>query len=164
MRSWPDALNELTSDHLSTLLALATSPGGRSAWMPTSSEAIDRARIALESVPEGGCGRPGAWLDEVADPATPLARLLELKHSAKELLHGTNDPAARTAVILVYHAAVAAAFARHSTVISSQPLGFRLGLYDGLGTALRAQPIGAVFRAAVERYLSSSPPGPTHLR
>lgn len=164
MRSWPDALNELSSDRLSTLISLATSPRGRSAWMPTSSEAIERARTALESLPEIGGGRPGAWLDEAADPATPLARLVELKRSAKELLGRTDDTGTRTAVILVYHAAIAAAFARYSTVISSQPLGFRLGLYDGLGAALGARPIGAVFRAAVERYLTPSPPGPVHLR
>lgn len=153
MRSWSDGLNDLSEERLSTLLSMAGPAHGPTSWLPTSSEAIEQASAALQRMPEIAGGRPGAWLNEVAEASTPLARLVDIKRAAKELLRSVEDDGARTAAILVYHAAVAAAFARHSTVISSTPFGLRLGLYDGLGVALGTQPIGAVFRAAVERYL-----------
>jgi hypothetical protein len=57
--------------------------------------------------------------------------------------------------MLTYHATVAAAFAQDGTVISSRPLGQRIGLYDALALALAGRPIAGVFRAAVDRYLVS---------
>lgn len=153
MRSWADGLKDLSDEGLSTLLSLAVSREQPSSWLPTSSGAIERARAALDGLADMAGGRPAAWLDEVADPSTPLARLVGIKRSAKDLLRSAADEGTRTAAILIYHAAVAAAFARFSTVISSKPVGLRLGLYDGLGVALGSHPVGAVFRAAVERYL-----------
>ncbi len=152
MRSWSGGLDDLSDEGLSTLLSLAASSRGPASWLPTSSEAIERARTALGGMPDIAGGRPGAWLDEVADVSTPLARLVDIKRTAKELLRTVEEEGPRTAAILVYHAAVAGAFARHATVISSRPIGLRLGLYDGLSTALGSHPIGGVFRAAVERY------------
>ena len=151
--SWSGGLDDLSDQGLSALLSLAASSWRSASWLPTSSEDIERARTALGRMPDIAGGRPGAWLDEVAEASTPLARLVDIKRAAKELLGSVGDEGARTAAILVYHAAVAAAFARYATVISSRPLGMRLGLYDGLSSALQTQPIGAVFRAAVERYL-----------
>ncbi len=152
-RSWTDGLNDLSDERLSTLLSLAASHERPLSWLPASSEAIERARAALSGLADMAGGRPASWLDELADASTPLARLVDIKRVAKELLRSAEDEGTRTAAILVYHAAVAAAFARYATVISSRPLGQRLGLYDGLGSALGSHPIGGVFRAAVERYL-----------
>lgn len=153
MPSWSDRLNAASDQGLSDLLSLAGAGERWFARLPASSSAILEARDALKGIAgtEGQTVRQ--WLDEVAEASPPLARLMEVKRAAKELLRSTAGEDVRTAAILVYHAAVAAAYARHDAVISSRPAGARLGLYDALATALAGHPIALVFRAAVERYL-----------
>ena len=153
--SWSRRLDQLSDEGLSALLSVALSSGRPASWLPTSSAGIVRARASLAAVADTSGDGPAAWLDEVAEPSTSLARLVAVKRAAKALVRSVEDEGTRTAAILVYHAAIAAAFARHATVISSRPPGLRLGLYDGLAAALGDHPLGRVFRAAVDRYLAA---------
>jgi hypothetical protein len=87
----------------------------------------------------------------LADSQTPLEVLRGTKEQAKTLLRKATTDQQRNAASFLYHAAVAAAYARHGVNISSRALHGRWGLYEDLATALATHPLGGVFRAAVER-------------
>jgi hypothetical protein len=96
-----------------------------------------------------------ALLSSVCEPRVALADLEVIKTSAKELLARANDDPERTAAALLYHLAVAAALARHGKNISSRSLHSRLGLYEKLADVWAGDPVGEVFRSAVDRLASA---------
>jgi hypothetical protein len=57
------------------------------------------------------------------------------------------------AATLLYHAAIAAAYAQHGVNVSSRPIETRRDLYEDLGNAFTGAMLGDVFRQAVDRAI-----------
>jgi hypothetical protein len=96
-----------------------------------------------------------ALLTAVTTTTTPLRRLRDVKEVAKQLERRAPSASHRDAAKLLYHAAVAAAFAWHGENISSRHIRSRLGLYDHLASTLHDSELAAVFRATVARASSA---------
>ncbi|MBI3768819.1 MAG: hypothetical protein HY271_10050 [Deltaproteobacteria bacterium] len=144
-------LEHLTSEQLKALLALAAGAGPLADILPAGvAESDQLARLLGEMCP----GEPEAGqvlLDTVAAAGAPVAALRGVKEMAKELVAGVADDAHRQAAMLLYHAAVAAAFGTHGVDLSSRPVAARRTLWQELAAALAAHPLGRVFRNAAER-------------
>jgi hypothetical protein len=90
-------------------------------------------------------------LNSVAAQDTSVEVLRGIKEFAKQLVSTTKSAPHRNAATLLYHAAEAAAYAHHGVNISTRSLETRWPLYQDLATALGDDPIGVVFRQAVDR-------------
>jgi hypothetical protein len=144
------SLDQCSTAQLKTLLDLATRPpADGDALIREAADPNDLERILTELC--AGRAESGALLLEtVADRATPVDVLRGIKDLAKQLADGASSEPHRNAATLLYHAAVAAAAARHGAALSSQPLAERLDLYGELAAILGDSPLGTVFREAVE--------------
>ena len=143
------SLEQCSPAQLKTLLDLgtrATSEGD--ALVRGAEEAGDLAGLLTELC--AGRAESGALLlDTVGDPATPIDVLRGIKELAKQLVDGAASEDHRIAATLLYHAAVAAAAARHGVSLSSAPLAERVDLYAELAVVLGDTPLGTVFHEAL---------------
>jgi len=102
----------------------------------------------------GAMGESGELLlATVCDEKTPLEALRGIKDIAKELRAKVPSDAHRHAATLLYHAAIAAAYAQHGVNVSARPIENRCDLYEDLGNAFAGAVLGEVFRRAVDRAL-----------
>jgi hypothetical protein len=145
------SLDHLSSQRLKALLGLAVKPDRAGGSLPTAvAEPSEFERLLTELC--RGRGESGDLLiTTVCAEDTPLEVLMGIKELAKRLVAGARTESHSNAATLLYHAAVAAAVARHGANVSSLPLGERLSLCEDLAVALAGHPLGEVFRAAVER-------------
>jgi hypothetical protein len=143
---------------LKALLGLGERPQHAGGTLPTrDAEATELARLLGDLCQ--GRGRSGdLLLASVCDAETTVDVLRGIKELAKELRSGAPSDAHRHAATVLYHAAIAAGVAHHGMNISSRAFEARVPLYEDLAAALAGEPLGALFRTALER-----PPSPAHL-
>jgi hypothetical protein len=84
-----------------------------------------------------------------------------IKELAKSLTARAHTESERAAAALVYHAAVAAALARHARNISSRGGAGRYELYEDLAALMAGSPLGQVFREAAEVLATQTASGDT---
>lgn len=139
------------SAQLKALLSLADDRQGE---RPLAAEigGEGELRRRLEEILRREAGGGDATLDAIASKETPLETLRGLKGSAKGLISRARSADDRNAGTLLYHAIIAAAFAHHGVNISSRDLDGRMAMYEDLSALLAVDPLGAVFRAAVDRH------------
>ncbi len=89
----------------------------------------------------------------ICDEQTPVEALRSIKDIAKELRIKARSETHRNAATLLYHAAIAAAYAWHGVNLSSRPIGVRCDLYEDLGVAFAGDPLGELFRRAIDRSM-----------
>jgi hypothetical protein len=145
-------IDECSAVRLKELLALgAREKGEDDSLLPIRiGDLAEIARLLTEVC--GGEQKSGdLLLSAAADPATPVEALRGMKDLSKQLLEQAGTDPHRNAATLLYHAAVAAAFARHGINISTRPLQARRELYEDLAIVLAGEPLGTVFQAAVDR-------------
>jgi hypothetical protein len=94
-------------------------------------------------------------LGTVASRETPIEILQGTKEMAKALMAEASSDAHRAAATLLYHAAIAAAFARFGANISSVASESRVALYEDLSSAFGADPLGDLFREAADRLVEA---------
>lgn len=94
-------------------------------------------------------------LSTAAASGTPLAALQGTKELAKTLLENASTEAHRSAATFLYHLSIAAALARHGVNISTRSPDSRLALYEDLASAFAGDPLGQVFRDAVDRMVAA---------
>jgi hypothetical protein len=97
-------------------------------------------------------------LEQAAEVAATVDALTAIKERAKILIKDAADSHDREAATLLYHVAVAAAFVRHDTVISSRPMRRQLALYERFAAEWAGDPIGALFREALTRLAAEPLP------
>lgn len=148
-------IDRATREQLRTLLGLASQPPGQrgsAARLGTATSLDELRRLLSECC--GAIGESGELLLATAcDEKTPVAALRSIKDIAKELRSKAQSEAHRQAATLLYHAAIAAAFAWHGVNLSSRPIESRCDLYEDLGNAFAGEVLGEVFRRAVDRAM-----------
>ena len=77
------------------------------------------------------------------------------KERAKREFAALRSPGDRAAVMVLYHAAIAAAYGWHDRWITKRPVEPSLDLYADLALVAGRDPLARPFRAAVERYRSA---------
>jgi hypothetical protein len=152
MTSEPDVLSDLPTRRLVELLALAVGPGeGRRASLPGAARWLGDLDSRLEDALSGP-SPAGGWVGAVSDPAAPLAVLREVKYLAKHGFARASSAEDRKVSMILYHAAIAAAFAFHGVSLTSRPIAAAMELYEDLGLVLRAHRLGRPFLAAAARF------------
>ncbi len=148
-------VDRATGEQLRTLLGLASRPPGHRA--STSLLATIPSLDPLRKLLTECCGAMGEsgelLLATVCDEKTPLEALRGIKDIAKELRSKAQTDVHRDAATLLYHAAIAAAYAQHGVNVSSRPIETRRDLYEDLGNAFTGAMLGEVFRRAVDRAI-----------
>jgi hypothetical protein len=92
-----------------------------------------------------------ALLDLVCAPAAPIETLKAVRELARTLLAQANTSAHRNAATILYHAAIAAAYAGHAVNLSRTPARERSTSYAALAAALGDHSLAGVFHASVRR-------------
>jgi uncharacterized membrane protein len=110
-----------------------------------------------------GIGQPAgadgtALVATVLDERASLDDLRSVHRAARSLIEKAEGPVERAAAELLYHAAVAAAFARHRAGIAERPIEQRRDLYAGLASQLGSGPLAQLFALAVDKSTNGSPP------
>lgn len=146
---------------LKALLALAQKSGRHGQFLPPGMEA--RAELARHLTKLCGGSAPSgeALLSTLCALQTPLAALQGIKELAKSLSANAESESESAAATLVYHAAVAAALARHGRNISSRDAARRYELYEDLAALMAGSPLGQVFREAAEVLAAQAASGET---
>lgn len=149
-------IDRCTAAQLKELLALACGarPGGQS-LLDWARRPADLARLLTELC-EGEEASGEILLSTLCDPETPLAVLRGIKELAKRLLKGAKGEPQRAAATVLYHAAVAAAFARHGVNVSMRAIEARWSLYEDLAAVFAEHPLGGLFRQAAERIANAA--------
>ncbi len=145
-----------TGEQLKTLLGLASRPPGQResvALLGTVTDLDELRKLLSECC--GAIGESGDLLLATScDEKTPIEALRSIKDIAKKLRAKAPSEAHRQAATLLYHAAIAAAFARYGINLSSRSVDSRSELYEDLAIAFVAEPLGEVFRLAVDRAMN----------
>jgi hypothetical protein len=145
------ALDRCSVSQLRNLLRLGVEPSGSSSSLPAEAGSTEElARLLTEFLPEEAQSGQ-VLLDTVCTPDAPLPVLGQVKDLAKRLVEQAPSERHRNAGRVLYHAAIAAAYARHGENISTLPVRPRLPLYEDLATVLGGEPLGGVFLRAAER-------------
>jgi hypothetical protein len=148
-------VDQASREQLKTLLGLASRPPGlrKSASLMAKAPSLDELCRLLSEL----CGEarePGELLlATICDEQTPVEALRSIKDIAKELRIKARSETHRNAATLLYHAAIAAAFAWHGVNLSSRPIEVRCDLYEDLGNAFAGDVLGDAFRRAVDRAM-----------
>ena len=110
-----------------------------------------RALLQMASSKEAPASPYADLLDRVVDSATTTDELTRIKEVAKGHLERAEDRSQREDAAVVYHAAVAAAFVRHGTLISGRPMRKQREVYQELAERHAGEPLGQLFRDALAR-------------
>lgn len=148
-------IDRCTPSQLKALLALAAGSPGERASLPAQAANPGELSRLLAELCRGKAESGELLLDIVCTEKTPIEALRGIKELAKNLLTDARTEAHRNAATFLYHAAVAAAFGRHGVNLSSRPIGARWPLYEDLATAFVGDPLGQMFRQAVDRAVNS---------
>lgn len=148
-------LSKCKTSQLKLLLSLACGDSKGMGSLPASAlNHNDLSRLLAELCGEGK--ESGVvLLSTICTSGTPISALEGIKELAKNLISKAQTETHRTAAIMLYHLSIAAALGRHKKNISSRAAESRLGLYEDLATAWAADPIGLVFREAVDHVAST---------
>ena len=152
-------VDRLSVARLRSLLVLAIEPtadavlaSDSALTMPASRRAIVPEIVVLLDELVGDQHQSAAGLlEEVCSPSVSVDALHRVKELAKRLIDAAGNDALRDAATVLYHASVAAAFARHGVNLSSRPITERLQLFGDLAATLDPGPLAEVFAAAVRR-------------
>lgn len=139
-----DGLLALASDHDTHLSFMSTTLSDRNALAKHLTD-------LFENTPQSGHD----WLSAVSDDRTPAATLRRVRDFAKASINKASNEGERVAATLLYHAAVAAAWARHGENISTRSLENRVPLYEDLADIMIADPLGKIFREAADRLATT---------
>jgi hypothetical protein len=145
------ALDRCSVSQLRHLLRLGVKPGESPTSLPAEvGNTAELVRLLTEFLPEEGESGQ-VLLDSVSEPDAPLEVLRQIKRVAKRLVEEAPSEPHRNAGRVLYHSAVAAAYARHGENISTRPIPARIPLYEDLASVLAGEPLGVVFQRAIER-------------
>lgn len=142
------SLDHCTAAQLKALLSLAAEPGRAVASLPRIAARFDELLSQL-SARHGFSS--GELVDTICDPDSSVAALDATKEEAKRLRAKENSADLRDAATVIYHAAIAAAFARSGTNLSRRAIEQRFGLYEDLASAFAGRRLERIFRAAVDQ-------------
>ena len=146
----PSALIEgCSASQLKALLALGAADTGQP--LPVQGMPYDEFQQLLSDQCQYLAESGPQLLCQVCAENTPIETLRNIKDLAKYLIAGAKTDAQRTAVTILYHAAIAAAYGSHGINLSSRSIEARLELYLDLADASRDNPLGQVFDSAVDR-------------
>jgi hypothetical protein len=138
-----------SSTQLRRLISLANErPQTTEAVIPRLADPTELA-ILLDQIAPASAAVGDRLVAAVLDPATPLAGLEIAHREARELIKRAQSVTERAAAELLYHAAVAAAYARHKENIASRPIETRRTLYARLAGLLNAGPLADLFRSTI---------------
>jgi hypothetical protein len=143
-------IDRCTPTQLKALLTLAAGAVGEGRSLPAQVARIQEVRQLLTELCKDEPNSGAVLLATAAAPETPVETLRGIKEYAKQLLGRAQTESHRNAATLLYHVAVAAAFARHGVNISTRSTSARWPLYEDLATALAGDPLGEVFRRAAD--------------
>lgn len=145
---------------LKALLRLAGAPASALPETPTSPAAGLAELVAhFDAISNGRLESASALFAAVCRPHAGEARLREIKDLAKALIPKAATAPQRSAAMLLYHAAVAAALVHLGRSISSSGREGRRALYRQLAERLTGTPPGQVFAQAAERLLEQESSG-----
>jgi hypothetical protein len=147
----PD-LSGVEPSKLSALLRLAAPEARSREGLVGLLREPSRLREVLDAIEVDGLRFGVAGLALVTAGAPEMPALVELKDRAKRARAGSTEPHARDACLILYHAAIAAAFGAHGENISSRPLEDRLPAYADMAEMLPPGPLRAVFTRARDRH------------
>ncbi|MCI0490703.1 MAG: hypothetical protein L0229_29265 [Blastocatellia bacterium] len=147
-------IEQCTQAQLKELLSLAAGQPGRNVSMPIGMADREELYRLLAELCGGEEGSGELLLTTICAEEAPVEALRGIKELAKKLSADARTEAHRNAAILVYHAAIAAAFGRHGINLSSRPIDARCSLYEDLATAFAEDPLGDVFREAADRAMN----------
>jgi hypothetical protein len=147
----PAALNRCTDEQLKRLFSLGLS-ADHSPSVLAVARAFQQPDPDLDSlaVQLGGGSLP-QLAARVCETGASLSFLEFVKERSKEQRLLAKAPTLRDAATVVYHAAIAAAFASHGVTISARAISSRFGLYQDLAVVFADHPFGHIFQAAVDR-------------
>ena len=146
-----ETLDHAAPHQLTRLLSLATEQSKASGSLPATVGTLRSVRGLLENLDWPGGGTAADALTRAADPGATLEELKSLKQATKQLLAETQHEDSRNALTLLYHVAIAGAYAGHGENLSTRPLDSRSGLYEDLSTLFAEESVGAVFERCLER-------------
>jgi hypothetical protein len=120
-----------------------------------------RRQVLLERLAdlmESDARQARTLLLRTADPATSVDELRRTMENAKTYAAEALSDAHWSAATLLYHLAIAAAYAHHGANISTKPASSRLELYEDLASSLGADSLSAVFRLAADKCAGEEAP------
>jgi hypothetical protein len=123
--------------------------------IPRLGDPTELAALLEEIVPSAADGN--RMVAAVLDPATPLADLEKIHAEGRELIRRAQNLTHQAAAELLYHAAVAAAYARHGVNLASRPIAARRALYERLARLLGPGPLANIFRGLAEMNERTQP-------
>jgi hypothetical protein len=134
--------------HLRRLISLANErPQSTEAVVPRLADPTELTILLDEIAPAAVPNSNGSMVAAVLDPATPLTELETVYRQARELIKRAENVTQKAAAELLYHAAVAAAHARHGANIANRPIEARRALYKRLADLLGPSPLANIFRS-----------------
>jgi len=151
-RNGKGSLDECSVGQLRHLLELATLPvGGRKSL---ASAAVDPTawRTHLNSLCQSEDQSGDILIEMICTPRTPVETLVSIKERAKRIHKKSKTEAERAASMILYHGAIAAAYAFHRRKVSSRSIRKLAPIFEDLAQALGTDDSGAVFRQAMKRY------------
>jgi hypothetical protein len=144
-------IDRSSASQLKTLLGLGARPPADPGSLPAQATKPEELSLVLTELCQSQDKSGDVLFSTICTAATPLETLRGIKDLAKNLLGTARIEPHRDAATFLYHATVAAAFARYGVNISSIPMERRLTLYEDLAVALAGHPVGGVFREALCR-------------
>ena len=145
-----NSLDQCSISQLEALLSLAVEPNENPMSLPAEAGSTAKLRRLLSELFTDEDQSGELLLDMASAPDSKLEAIQELKEIGKRLVTDAPTEAHRNAARVLYHAAIAAAYAHHGVNLSSHPIRARLLLYEEFAALLAGEPLGTVFRAAVE--------------
>jgi hypothetical protein len=136
---------------LKALLALANVPAPAEQARPIPVPESAQLRRCLTELLANDASSGELLIATVSAPTASLTELRLVKDLAKGLVRRAQTSSYRDAATLLYHAALAAAYARHGVNLSAHAMAARRPLYEALAQRLEGDPLAAVFRRAVGR-------------
>ncbi len=105
----------------------------------------------LAELMEADARQARALLLRTSDRASSVEELRQTMEDAKTYAAEALSDAHWSVATLLYHLAIAAAYAHHGVNISARPAASRLELYEDLASSLGADSISSVFRLAADK-------------
>ena len=147
------SLDQCRISQLEALLGLAVETDQNPMSLPAEAGSTAKLQHLLTELFPEESESAEMLLAIVAASGSKLEELQRLKEIGKRLVADAPTEAHRNAARVLYHAAIAAAYANHGVNLSSHPIGARLQLYEELAGLLGGDPLGAVFHKAVKRAI-----------
>ena len=140
-------IDGVSQAQLRRLLLLASGTSSRLADVDDAHDARQQIAVLLDRLGMAAADP----LTEATGAAASLEDLRRIKDLAKRLLSRAGTPSEQAAATLLYHVAVATAFGRDATEISSSPIAHRSLLYERLALVFADDAVGEAFHQAALR-------------